>query len=209
MKQSVDHRAIQHPLETECEGESDRLRGMNILHPTPLDFDDRSSLEDTREACKRYGVQPARLNAKLLGVLLRETEINPDLQASLVRGWEEGLDLGSNLPEKDHLVDCPKMTEEQLEVLKKTVQKEVDVKRLCGPFETPVRDGRWFKNAWVSPYFVIPKKTAVGEAARWRLIHHLSYHESGQRRLSLNGRIDLERFPTAFPTHMTGAHLIF
>ena len=70
------------------------------------------------------------MNAKLLGVLLRETEINPELQASLVRGWEEGLDLGSNLPEKDHLVDCPKMDVEQLEVLKKTVQKEVDMNRL-------------------------------------------------------------------------------
>ena len=204
-----DHRAIQHPPISNCEGHAERLRGMNIQHPMPLTFDDRSSPKDTIEACMRYNVKQPSLNADLLELLLKKSEINVKLQASLVRGWREGLDLGSNLPEMDHLVDCPKMTKEQLEVLTEQIKKEASKKRLGGPFDSPIRDAHWFKKAWVSPFFVIPKKTAVGAPARWRLIHHLSFHESGMRELSLNGCIDINQFPTLFPTHMTGAHLLF
>ena len=78
-----------------------------------------------------------------------------------------------------------------------------------GPLESPVNDGRWFVNSWVSPYFVIPKHTPEGEKLKWRLIHHLSYHNTGDRRLSLNGHINKEDFPTYFLTPETDAHLEF
>ena len=182
---------------------------MNKLHPTPLRFHEKSSPEDTLKACKQYGVKPPPLNWRIFKALLEVTEMSSALQSSLVRGWREGLDLGSEIPRIDHLVDSPAMEEQQLEVLRSSLKKETSKKRLCGPFQTPIRDGVWFKNAWVSHYFVIPKKTSQDLPQRWRLIHHLSYHVSGNRARSLNGHIDLEEFPTVFPTHLTGAHLVF
>ena len=182
---------------------------MNKEYPKPLAFDPRSSDNDTRDACEKYKIKKSNLNADLFEVLLRRTDINPALQASLVRGWREGLNLGSKLPETDHLVECPRMQKEQKDVLRSSIEKEAKLGRLSGPWAKPLKDGRWFKNAWVSPYFVIPKKTAPGAPTRWRLIHHLSFHKSGLRKLSLNGRIDMNEFPICFPTHMTGAHLIF
>ena len=133
----------------------------------------------------------------------------PALRRSLVRGWQEGLDLGSDLPEDDHWVDSPNMNEEQLEVLRTSLRQETDLKRMCGPLKEPHYDGRWFRKSFVSPYFVIPKNTPVNKPQRWRLIHHLSYHKSGDRSLSVNGHIDIEEYPTIFPTHLTGAHLVF
>ena len=203
------HRAIQHPPTPTCEGHKQRMEGMNQLYPEPILFHPRSSPEDTREACQEYGIRMPSLNADLLEELLSKTSINKQLQHSLVRGWREGLDLGAELPNVDHFVKEPKLSEEQLKVLKDSLQKEVDKKRLKGPLVEPVRDGRWFLKAWVSPYFVIPKKLISGTPQKWRLIHHLSFHASGLKELSLNGSIDLNRFPTCFPTHLTGAHLIF
>ena len=208
-KDDVDHRAIQHPPPSRCHGQERRLQGMNKEYPKPLAFDPRSSDNDTRDACEKYKIKKSNLNADLFEVLLRRTDINPALQASLVRGWREGLNLGSKLPETDHLVECPRMQKEQKDVLRSSIEKEAKLGRLSGPWAKPLKDGRWFKNAWVSPYFVIPKKTAPGAPTRWRLIHHLSFHKSGLRKLSLNGRIDMNEFPICFPTHMTGAHLIF
>ena len=203
------HRAIQHPPKSLCEGHKERMEGMNHLYPEPLLFHPNSSPEDTKEACREYGIRMPSLNADLLEELLSKTTINKKLQQSLVRGWREGLDLGAELPLKDHLVDEPKLTGDQLKVLKEGLRKEADMKRLKGPLAEPVRDGRWFVKAWVSPYFVIPKKQIPGEPLKWRLIHHLSFHSSGLRELSLNGSINMSRFPTCFPTHLTGAHLIF
>ena len=60
---------------------------MNVLFPQALIFDDRSSVLDTLEACSRYGIKPPSLNADRLEELLKRTEMNEDLQASLVRGW--------------------------------------------------------------------------------------------------------------------------
>ena len=204
-----DHRAIQHPPRAHFEGHRNRLQGMNSLHPDPIAFHEDSSEKGTLEACAKYNVQPPPLNADLFELLLHKTSINQALQKSLIRGWREGLELGSNIPQIDHLVESQNMEGEQLEVLRKTLKKEIDHKRLVGPLEKPIRDGRWFKNTWVSPYFVIPRKTPSNLPQRWRLIHHLSYHNSGQRSQSINGCVDLNRFPTVFPTHMTGAHLLF
>ena len=205
----TDHRAIQHSPRPLCQKDRGKLLGMNKLHPTPLRFHEKSSPEDTLKACKQYGVKPPPLNWQIFKALLEGTEMVSALQASLVRGWREGLDLGSEIPRVDHLVDSPAMEERQLEVLRSSLKKERYKKRLCGPFPTPIRDGVWFMNAWVSPYFVIPKKTPQDLPQRWRLIHHLSYHVSGNRARSLNGHIDLEEFPTVFPTHLTGTHLVF
>ena len=56
---------------------------------------------------------------------------------------------------------------------------------------------------------MIPKHTPEGEKQKWRLIHHLSYHNSGDRNRSLNGHINIEDFSTYFSTPETGAHLVF
>ena len=203
------HRAIQHRPKATCEGQNERMKGMNYLHPEPLLFHPKSSPDDTREACEKYGVRQPSLNAKLFQELLRKTNIPVALQDSLVRGWKEGLDLGAELPHKDHFVEEPSLTEDQLKVLQVSLNKECEEKKLIGPLAQPIRDGRWFLRAWVSPYFVIPRKQIPGAPLKWRLIHHLSFHSSGFKELSLNGSIDMSRFPTSFPTHLTGAHLIF
>ena len=73
---------------------------MNVLFPQALNFDDRSSVLDTLEAFSRYGIKPPSLNADRLEELLKKTEMNEDLQASVVRGWREGFNLGRMLPDK-------------------------------------------------------------------------------------------------------------
>ena len=80
---------------------------------------------------------------------------------------------------------------------------------MVGPLEAPITDKRWFNNSWVSPYFVIPKLTSEGRIKKWLLIHHLSFHVSGSRALSLNGHINSDQFPNLFPTPRSAAHLIF
>ena len=203
------HRAVQHPPEPLCNGHTKQLLGMNRLYLEPLRFHPDSSVEDTNEACRIYEVKEPSLNAVLFEELLQETDIEAKLQASLVRGWKEGLDLGSDLPEEDHLVGSPTLNLEKLTILEASLEKEKRKRRLKGPFKNPIRDDRWFKQAWVSPYFVIPKNKLPGVEKKWRLIHHLSFHKSGCRKQSLNGHINLAEFPTCFPTHLTGAHLIF
>ena len=141
------HRALQHRPIALCLGHSGKGIGMNKMHPTPLRFHKDSSAEDTLLACKRYNVKPPTLNWQLLQVLLEATEMPIDLRTSLVRGWREGLDLGSTIPDVDHLVDSPTMEEEQLKVLRYSLKEETERRRLCGPLSTPIRDGRWFTNA--------------------------------------------------------------
>ena len=70
---------------------------MNKMHPTPLRFHEESSAEDTLLACVRYNVKPTTLNWQLFQVLLETTDMPIDLSTSLVRGWREGLDLGSTI----------------------------------------------------------------------------------------------------------------
>ena len=138
----TDHRAIQHPPVSICQGHREKLVGMNKLHDRPIRFHEHSSPDDTREACEKYDVKLPVLNADLLGALLGKTDMSVPLRDSLVRGWREGLDLGSDLPEVDHLVDSPHMTEVQLEVLRSALKLETNQRRLCGPLTTPIRDGR-------------------------------------------------------------------
>ena len=180
-----------------------------MLYPTPLSFPQNSSNEDTQEACQRFKVKPPDLNANRFEKLLRKTCINTDLQASLVRGWREGFRLGSKLPRVNHFSKSSTKLPEQRTALKEAMEKEKKLGRLHGPVTSPYYDKRWFTNCWVSPHFVIPKKTPTGEPQKWRVIHHLSFHESGDRRLSFNGHINLEAYPTLFPTCWTGVHLVF
>ena len=183
---------------------------MNELHPVPLTFPPASSQADTLEACKKYKVKPPSLNADFLEETLKKTTIDPDVQASIVRGWREGFDLGSHLPAENHFAkDAKYRTEAQNNTLMKNLEEEKVAGIMHGPMTEPYVDGRWFHNYWVSPYFVIPKTTPEGAAQRWRLIHHLSFHNSGERWQSLNGHIDLEEYPTYFPTVYTEAHLVF
>ena len=109
---------------------------MNTLHPDPITFHEDSSEKGTLEACAKYNVQPPPLNADLFELLLHKTSINQALQKSLIRGWREGLELGSNIPQIDHLVESQNMEGEQLEVLRKTLKKEIDHKRLVGTLES-------------------------------------------------------------------------
>ena len=205
-----NHRAIQHGPRSRCYGHDVRLLGMNILDPTPLSFPETSSVEDTQNGCRRYKVRPPSLNASLFRDLLKGTALNPDLQASLVRGWKEGFMLGSHLPPSNHFVpEALNRPLEQTEVLRKGLEKEKKLGRLHGPIMEPYYDNRWFKNHWISPYFAIPKKTLKGLPKKWRLIHHLSFHISGEREASFNSHIDINEYPTYFPTAMTGVHLVF
>ena len=205
----TSHRAIQHTPDPRCGKYLASLAGMNILYPDALQFDDRSSVEDTIAACEEYDIKPPSLNADRLEALLQKTEINKELQASIVRGWREGFDIGSKLDDINHFAAAPRVDEIQEEVLRTGLEAETKLKRMHGPLDKPLSDGRWFTNSWVSPYFVIPKHTPEGEPQKWRLIHHLSYHNSGDRRKSLNGQIDIAEYPTLFPTPETGAHLVF
>ena len=161
------------------------------------------------EACRIYKVKPPALNADLFSELLSETDINKPLQNSLVRGWREGFDLGSELPQENHLAKPPILDETKKKVLREGLMAKVRRGKMVGPLEEPLSDNRWFQNHWVSPYFVIPKSTPPGAAQKWRLIHHLSWHQSGSRSASLNGHIDTEKFPTVFPRPRTGAHVVF
>ena len=131
------------------------------------------------------------------------------LQASIVKGWREGFDLGSKLPNEDHFSAAPRIDETQEDVLRAGLEAETKLKRLHGPLDEPITDHRRFSNSWVSPYFVIQKNTPEGKKQKWRLIHHLSFHSSGDRTKSLNEHIDISEFPTLFPTPETGAHLVF
>ena len=137
--------------------------GINKIHPSPIPINHLSSEAETLEACKIYSVKPPPLNADLFEKLLRQTDINEELQVSLVRGWREGFDLGSELPEEDPIVDSRIAENEHSEVLRANIDRELELRRLCGPYKQPVQDIKWFSHAWVSPYFVIPKKTPVGE----------------------------------------------
>ena len=85
-------------------------------------IDPRSSQANTMEACDRYNVKAPHLNADLYENLLSKTDINKELQKSLVRGWREGFDLGSELPEEDHIVGSPVVQSEHREVLKASLE---------------------------------------------------------------------------------------
>ena len=59
---------------------------MNKLHPAPIPINLDSSQADTAEACARYNIKPPHLNADLFEKLLQKTDINENLQESLVKG---------------------------------------------------------------------------------------------------------------------------
>ena len=115
---------------------------MNIIHPEPLSFDSRSSVKDTRAACKTYGVKPPELNCNLFEELLEKTSIPTEMQMSLIRGWREGFNLGSELPNEDHLANPPILDETQREVLRKGLESEVRKGRMIGPLSKPLADGK-------------------------------------------------------------------
>ena len=98
----TEHRAIQPTPLPDCAPHAERLVGMNFLFPQALTFDDRSTVADTLEACSRYGIKSPSLNADRFEELLKRSEIDEDLQVSLVRGWREGFNLGSMLPDRSH-----------------------------------------------------------------------------------------------------------
>ena len=98
---------------------------MNFLFPQAMTFDDRSSVADTLEACSRYGIKPPSLNADRLEELLKKTDMNEDLQASLVRGWREGFNLGSKLPDQSHFARGSKTDEIKEKVLRAGLSAEV------------------------------------------------------------------------------------
>ena len=156
----VGHRAIQHGPATSCLGHLDRLQGINTAFPEAIPLDSRSSKSDTLKACECYNVKPPSLNADLCRLLLKKSDISKPLQASIVKGWEAGFDLGSELGNTDHFVPSFTFTPDQEESLRAGLLAEVKLGRMVGPLQAPITDGRWFQNSWVSPYFVIPKKTA-------------------------------------------------
>ena len=71
------------------------------------------------------GIKPPSLNADLFEELLKTTDINEELQQSLVRGWREGLDLGADLPNEDQIVEEIVLTSAQRRTLSDSLQAEV------------------------------------------------------------------------------------
>ena len=96
---------------------------------------------------------------------------HPNVVTYLVNGFKHGFRLGCyNLPQQE----CPvvrnlKSADEFPAVIDQKIQKELDLGRILGPFDTPPA----FPNFRVSPLGVVAKKTP-GE---FRTIHHLSYPE--------------------------------
>ena len=86
-------------------------------------------MADTHAACKKYDIKPPSLNANRLEALLSETEINDKLQASILRGWREGLYLGSKLQNENHFLVAPRIDETQEEVLRVGLEAETKMKR--------------------------------------------------------------------------------
>ena len=125
---------------------------------------------------QRIHLQIDQLEDELIGQKPKCKAINDELQQSLVRGWREGLDLGAELSNEDQFTEEIALTSAQRRTLANILQAELDKRRLKGPLLGPIRDGRWLVNAWVSPYFAIPKKVPPGEKKKWRLIHHLSFY---------------------------------
>ena len=141
----TSHRAIQHTAPSQCTNWLDSFEGMNVVHPEPLSFDSRSTVVDTRAACQTYGVKLPELNSTLFEELLERTTITAEMQKSLVRGWREGFDLGSDLPNEDHLAKPPILDETQQAVLREGLESEVRQGRMIGPLSKPLADGKWFQ----------------------------------------------------------------
>ena len=99
-------------------------------------------MQDTSAACKAYNVKPPSLNSALFEKLLEETNIDREVQKSLVRGWREGFDLGSELPKDDHMAKAPKLNKAQEDVLRKNLEKEVQKGRMIGPLSKPLADDK-------------------------------------------------------------------
>ena len=130
---------------------------MNRLYPEQLSLYPDSSQEYTNEVCILYYVKELLLNAAIFEKLLQETTVEIQLQASLVRGWNEGLDLESDLPNGNEFVVSPLLNQEKMTIFNESVVNDIKKYRPQGPYTKPVRDSNWFKQAWVLSYFVFPK----------------------------------------------------
>ena len=137
-----NHREIQHAATSLCVGHNSRLKGMTVLHPKPLQFPKSASVADTAEACDRYNVKLPSLNASLFEKLLSKTTIDKELQASLVKGWRVGFDLGSAIPAENHFVKETIIADDQSEALALALIKERNLGRLHGPIDEPYYDGQ-------------------------------------------------------------------
>ena len=136
------HKEIQHAAPSLFLGHSSRLKGMMVLHPKPLRFPESASIADTVEACQRYNVKLPSLNASVFEKLLSKTMIDNEVQASLVKGWRVGFDLGCAIPAENHFVKESIIADDQSEALARALIKERDLDRLHGPIDEPYYDGR-------------------------------------------------------------------
>ena len=112
------------------------------VHMEDLRFPESASIADTVEACQRYNVKLPSLNASAFEKLLSKTMIDKELQASLVKGWKVGFDLGSAIPAENHFVKETIIGDDQSKALTQALIKERDLGGLHSRIDEPYHDGQ-------------------------------------------------------------------
>lgn len=113
----------------------------------------------------------------------------------LLKGFTEGFSLNYSGPHFYTEAKNLKSVNQQPQVVKQKINKEVSLRRVAGPFQNrPIYSLR------VSPIGIVPKK----EPGEYRLIHHLS-HPSGQ---SLNDFIDQKLCTVRYTQFDEAVHML-
>lgn len=141
-------------------GDTDQIASKQLESPKNFDTSNLAPTPINKETLEQF----------LHSYLHKDAEILHD-------GFNNGFSLHYSGPIVSRVAGNLKSAEQNPEVVKAKLDKEVEAGRFAGPFDT-----KPFKNFIVSPIGIVPKKQ-LGE---FRLIHHLSYPEGD----SINSHID-------------------
>ena len=114
---------------------------------------------------RRYKGVVTPISANRLKDLLTVTNYDTNLTNTLVQGFTQGFDLGHN-DSIDSINAVPNAKQEELEIMREKIDKELTAGRVEGPFDCPP-----FKTYHLSPLFLVPK-SAPGQ---YRMILNLSF----------------------------------
>ena len=170
-------------------------------------FPKGSSPEFTRKACQRWWVSKCPLKADYWRKVLKEEGFPEIFQTWLIRGIEEGVDLGYKGVPKSHRTRPRIRTAEEKKQLAEQYQTECELGRIVRAGKYPPF-GKLFPDFFVSPTYTIPKKRKIGQPQKWRLIHNLSGHRWG-RSWSVNAGIAKHEYSVTYPSIGTACHRIF
>ena len=132
--------------------------------------------EPTNLLCANYDLDNiiTPLNVSLFAKLLRESDYDAQESLFLIDGFTNGFDIGyAGSEERQSTSENIPLTVGTREDLWGKIMKEVELKRVAGPFEEVP-----FKNYIQSPMGLVPKA-----GNKTRLIFHLSYNfdEAGHK----------------------------